>query len=100
MSFLSPAFALLMAAALIPIAIHLTGRSRAQVRPFAAMHFLRAAHRRVAPRTRLRQLLLMLLRAAVMAAVPLILAKPFIETVSDLPAQVSGAQSAVLVLED
>lgn len=100
MHFLAPFFAVLTTLAAVPVVIHLWGRSRARVRPFPAMDFLLAGHRRVARRTRLRQILLLLLRAAIMAAVPLCLAKPFIETLSDLPAQVSGAQSAVLVLDD
>lgn len=100
MHFLAPFFAVLTTLAAVPVIIHLWGRSRARVRPFPAMDFLLAGHRRVARRTRLRQILLLLLRAAIMAAVPLCLAKPFIETLSDLPAQVSGAQSAVLVIDD
>ncbi|MCS6912154.1 MAG: BatA domain-containing protein [Myxococcota bacterium] len=100
MQFLAPAFVAFTAVAVLPVLIHLVGRSRARIRPFPAMDFLLAGHRHVARRTRVRQLLLLLLRAAIMATVPLCLAKPFVEARSDLPPQVSGAQSAVLLLDD
>lgn len=100
MHFLAPIFAAFTILAGVPILIHLIGRSRARLRRFPAMDLLLGGHRRVARRTQLRQLLLLLLRALVMAAVPLCLAKPFIEAMSDLPPQVSGAQSAVIILDD
>lgn len=100
MYFLAPAFAFFTVLFVVPVIIHLVGRRRARVRRFPAMAFLLAGHRRVAQRTRLRQVLLMLLRAAVMAAVPLCLAKPYVTARSDLPAQVGGTQSAVLLLDD
>ena len=100
MHFLAPFFSLFAVLAAVPLVIHLIGRSRAQVRPFPGLAFLLAGHRKVARRTKLRQILLLLLRAAVMAAVPLCLAKPFVEAVSDLPAQLRGVQSSVLLIDD
>ena len=87
----------------VPIAIHLIGRSRAKVRRFAALELLLRGEQRVArahqdPRSGCCSLL----RALAIAAVPLILAKPFVEAVSDdLPVTaVGGAQSAVIVIDD
>ena len=100
MNFLAPVFAALTFLGILPVLIHLHGRRRAKVRPLPTLMILLASHRRVAQRTKLRQLLLLLLRVLVMVAIPLCLAKPFIETASDLPAQVSAAQSAVLLLDD
>jgi hypothetical protein len=100
MSFLQPLFALGAALFVVPIVIHLIGRSRAKMQRFAAIELLLRSERKVARRTRLRQLLLLTLRALAIAAVPLILAKPFFEAESDLPAAVGGAQSAVIVLDD
>ncbi|HEX9102877.1 MAG TPA: BatA domain-containing protein, partial [Polyangia bacterium] len=102
MSFLAPGYVLLTALFAVPIAIHLIGRSRAKVRRFAAIELLLRGDKRVARRTKIRQWLLLLLRALAIAAVPLILAKPFIEAASgDLPATaVGGAQSAVIVVDD
>ena len=102
MSFLAPGYVFLTLLFAVPIAIHLIGRSRAKVRRFAAIDLLLRGDKRVARRTKVRQWLLLLLRALAIAAVPLILAKPFFEAVSDdLPATaVGGAQSAVLVIDD
>ncbi|HEX4458253.1 MAG TPA: BatA domain-containing protein [Polyangia bacterium] len=102
LGFLAPGYVIATLTFAIPIAIHLIGRSRARVRRFAAMELLQRSDRRVARRTKLQRWLLLLLRALAIAAVPLILAKPFVEAVShDLPASaVAGAQSAVLVIDD
>lgn len=102
LGFLSPGYVIATITFAIPIAIHLIGRSRARVRRFAAMELLQRSDRRVARRTKLQRWLLLLLRALAIAAVPLILAKPFVEATShDLPASaVAGAQSAVLVIDD
>lgn len=102
MSFLAPGYVALTVLFAVPIAIHLIGRSRAKVRRFAAIELLMRGDKRVARRTKIRQWLLLLLRALAIAAVPLILAKPFFEAASDdLPATaVGGAQSAVLVIDD
>lgn len=102
MSFLAPGYAALTLLFAVPIAIHLIGRSRAKPRRFAALELLVRSEKRVARRTKIRQWLLLLLRALAIAAVPLILAKPFVEAAtSDLPATaVGGAQSAVLVIDD
>ncbi|HZS40212.1 MAG TPA: BatA domain-containing protein [Polyangia bacterium] len=100
MSFLAPGFVAFAALFVVPIAIHLIGRSRAKVRRFAAIDLLLRSERRVARRTKLRQLLLLAVRALAIAAVPLILAKPFVEAASDLPGAVSGSQSAVIIIDD
>src|SRR4051812_11030034 len=100
MSFVAPAFAAFALLFGLPIVLHLIGRNRARTRPFAAMELLQRSQHRVARHTRLRQLLLLSFRALAIAAVPLILARPFVERASDLPAAIGGAQSAVLVLDD
>jgi hypothetical protein len=100
MHFLAPGFALFAVLFGVPILIHLIGRSRARVRQFAALELLLKSEKRVARRTKIRQLLLLFLRALAIAAVPLILAKPFVEAMSDLPAAVGSAQSAVIVIDD
>jgi len=84
----------------VPIAIHLIGRSRAKPRAFAALALLRRSERRTAAKTTLSRWLLLALRALAIAAVPLILARPFFETESDLPSTVGADESAVVVLDD
>jgi Aerotolerance regulator N-terminal/von Willebrand factor type A domain len=99
-SFIAPGFAAFAVLFAVPIVIHLIGRSRAKVKRFAAIDLLLRSERRVARRTRLRQLLLLSVRALAIAAVPLILARPFFEAESDLPGVVSGSQSAVIIVDD
>ena len=71
MHFLNP-FALVgLAAALIPLAIHLLHRGRSRPRPFSNLEFLRAVHQRRMRSIQLRQWLVLLLR---MLAVGLIVA--------------------------
>ena len=84
----------------VPVAIHLLGRPRAERRPFAAMAFLLRAERETSARRRLQEILLLVARALAIAAVPLLLAKPYLELRSNLPAGLGGTESAVIVLDD
>jgi hypothetical protein len=87
-------------AAAIPLAIHLVGRSRARVVAFAAIDFVIRSNRRVARRLRLRRILLLCVRAMAAAAVAMVLAKPYVEAQTDLPASIGHPQSVVLVLDN
>lgn len=100
MHFLTPLFVAFGVLGALPVIIHLVGRSRAKVRRLPTLLLLYASQQQVSQRTRLRHWLLLLFRVLVMLAIPLCLAKPYVETASDLPAQVSAAQSAVVVLDD
>ncbi len=100
MHFLAPALALFAVLVVAPPIIHLIGRQHAERRRFAAVVFLRRALERVARRHRLKQIVLIALRALAIAAVPLLLAKPFVERPSQLPASSAASQSAVIVLDN
>lgn len=100
MHLLSPLFAAFVVLGALPLLIHLHGRRRAQVRKLPTLLFLKASHRRVAQRTRLRHLLLLLVRVLLFSTIPLLLARPFVETESDLPTQVSQVQRAVIIFDD
>ena len=100
MSFLSPLLLIGVLGAAVPLLVHLIGRDRAPRRRFAAMDFVLRSNRRVARRLRLRQLLLLATRMALAAGIAVIMAKPFWETESDLPALGGMPQSAVLVIDD
>ena len=100
MSFLSPLLLIGLAAAGVPLLVHLIGRDRAPRHPFAAMDFVLRCNRRLARRLRLRQMLLLITRMLLAAGIAVMMAKPFVETESDLPALGAGPQSAVLVLDD
>jgi hypothetical protein len=88
------------AALLVPIAIHLIGRRRARVVKFAALDFLLATKRRTARRLRLRERLLLLVRAIACLAVALALAKPFTSCDRKGPQVTRGPQAAVIVVDD
>lgn len=100
MSFLAPSLLLGLLAAALPWLVHLIGRRRAVPVRFAAMELLLRSERRVAARRRIRELLLLLARTAIAAALPLVFARPFTEQPSDLPQESLGSQSAVLLLDD
>jgi hypothetical protein len=100
MQFLAPALLCGLVGALLPWIIHRIGKRRANPVRFAAMELLLRAERKVSARRRLREILLLLLRTAIAAALPLAFAKPFAEIRSDLPASTTRPQSAVIVLDD
>jgi hypothetical protein len=100
MGFLAPAVLLGVLAAGLPWLIHLIGKRRATPVRFAAMQLLLSAERRVAARRRLREILLLIARTSIAAALPLIFARPFSERISDVPEESLGEQSAVIVLDD
>jgi hypothetical protein len=98
--FLAPSVLLGLLAAALPWLIHRIGKRRARPVAFAAMELLLRAERQVSARRRLREILLLLLRTLVAAALPLAFARPFAEVRSDLPAATTRTQSAVIVLDD
>ena len=100
MGFLAPSILLGLLAAALPWLIHLIGKRRATPVRFAAMQLLIRSERRVAARRRLREILLLVARTAIAAALPLVFARPFTLRTSDLPEDSLGAQSAVIVLDD
>jgi hypothetical protein len=100
MGFLAPSILLGLAAAALPWLVHLIGKRRATPVRFAAMQLLMLAERKVAARRRLREILLLVARTGIAAALPLIFARPFAERVSDLTEESLSAESAVIVLDD
>jgi hypothetical protein len=100
MHFLAPALLLGLVAAALPWFIHRIGKRRARPRAFAAMELLLRAEREISARRRVREILLLLMRTLVAAALPLIFARPFAEVRSDLPASTTRTQSAVVILDD
>jgi len=61
---------------LVPVIIHFLNRLRHRPQPWAAMRFLLAATRRSTSNTKLRQLLILLCRVLIVAALVLFLARP------------------------
>ena len=79
MSFISPIFLLGLLAVSLPIIIHMMGRRRAPSYRFSAMEFILRSQKKVAARLKLEQLLLLLLRAAIIAFIATALAKPLLK---------------------
>ncbi len=79
--FLSPWFAIAgLAAALGPVIIHLLNRQRYRVVEWAAMDLLRQAARRNRRIMRIRDLILLILRTAVVVVFGLAMARPYLST--------------------
>ena len=99
MAFLNPLFLLGLLAAGIPLVIHLWNRRRVVTIDFSSLMFLRAAHRENARRFQLRQLLILLLRMAIIALIALALARPFL-TLGLPVASIRAKTDVVIVLDN
>lgn len=100
MKFQLPLLLAAVSGVLIPLIVHLIGRRRAQRVPFAALDYVLQSDRRISRRLRLRHLALLLIRMAIIAALAVMMAKPFVETDSDLPALAAEPTSVVLIIDD
>ena len=100
MNFVAPLMLLGAIGCLVPIVVHLIGKRRAKVVPFAAMHFLLGSNRRLARSHQLAQILLLIARVLACLAVALIFAKPFVSCTEDRATATSGPQAAMLVLDN
>ena len=99
MAFLNPLFLFGLLAAGIPLVIHLWNRRRVVTIDFSSLMFLVAAHRENARRFQLRQLLILLLRMAIIALIALALARPFL-TLGLPVASVRAKTDVVIVLDN
>ena len=99
MAFLNPFFLFGLLAASIPLIIHLWNRRRVVTIDFSSLMFLMAAHRENARRFQLRQLLILLLRMAIVALIALALARPFL-TLGLPVASVRAKTDIVIVLDN
>lgn len=97
--FLHPALAWGAALASVPLLIHLLNRQRHQPLEWAAMRFVMAAWRRTRRRSRLENLLLLLLRMAAVALLAFALARPFTSRSSPLAGLTETRRDLVLVLD-
>ena len=87
------------AAVSVPVALHLINRTRAKKVPFTALRFIEQALANRSIKYRFREILLLLLRIALLALCAFLLARPFLR--SALFGQPSKIRStAVLILDD
>ena len=98
MAFLNPLFLFGLLAAGIPLVIHLWNRRRVVTIDFSSLIFITSAHRENARRFQLRQLLILLLRMAIIALIALALARPFLTL--GLPVASVRAKTDVIIVLD
>ncbi len=99
MNFLAPGLLVAGAAVAAPIVVHLLNKFRVREVRWAAMRFLAEAVKRNQSRLRLQDLLLLLLRCAVIALLVLAFARPTFETPKLVTAD-AGEPLTVMVLLD
>lgn len=98
LSFLNGAFLTALAAAALPVLIHLLSRRRAREVPFAQLRFLDEITRRKVRRLRLRQWLLLALRTLAVACLALALSRPVWHGPG--AARQRGASTVAIVIDD
>jgi len=89
-----------LVAAFVPYLVHRRERRTPTPVSFAAMQLLTHAERRVRSRRRLREYLLLIIRTTVAVSLPLIFARPFIETTGESLVGSTEALSAVIVIDN
>jgi hypothetical protein len=97
MSFAAPLFLIAALAAAIPVILHLINRQQAKNLPFPTLRFLKLSAEKTRRRKRIHDLLLMLLRAAVLFLIALGLARPAITNLGSLW---GGASASVAIVLD
>jgi hypothetical protein len=99
MSFLAPLFLLGLAALAIPVLIHLIQRERKRVVEFPSLMFLRRIPYQSVRRRRIRNWLLLLLRAGALLLIVAAFARPFFRQGPLAASAVAGARELVIVLD-
>jgi hypothetical protein len=97
LTFLAWPFAFAALAAVIPILLHMIHRQKAKLIPFPTLRFLQISVKKTQRRKRVHDLLLMLMRAAVLVLIALGLARP---TLTHLRVLLGSAPSAAVILLD
>jgi hypothetical protein len=98
MTFLAPLFLFGAAAIALPILFHLIRRTTRERTPFSSLMFLQPSPPRLTHRSRLENLLLLLLRCAVLCLLALAFARPFInKAINNDPASGTGRRIALLL---
>jgi Mg-chelatase subunit ChlD len=99
MSFLTPLFLIALAGLAVPVLLHLIQRERKQVVQFPSLMFLRRIPYQSVRRRRIRNWLLLMMRAAALALIVFAFARPFFPS-ADPPASASGGAREVVILVD
>ena len=98
MTFVSAAFLLAAAAGAIPVVLHMINRQQAKKLPFSTLRFLRISAEKTRRRKRIHDVLLMLLRVAVLVLIAMGLAEPTLTTLGSFWG--GGASSVIVILDN
>lgn len=100
MSFINPFFLIAISAAVLPVLFHFVRKMRAKKVPFGSLMFLKATPKELIKKRRLRDLLLLAIRAAMFVLLALAFARPFLpqEQLPFLPQRED--QSVVLLIDN
>ncbi|MBI5677655.1 MAG: VWA domain-containing protein [Planctomycetes bacterium] len=99
-SFLNPLLLVGILGAIIPIIIHLINKKKAISHRFAAIDFILQTNKRISVKFKLRQLILLILRASLLAFLAMALARPFIKNFIGGTPQKDVPTSSVIILDD
>lgn len=99
LAFGNPALLWGLLAAGLPLVIHLISRRRARKSSFAAVEFLLRARQQQARQFKLKQLLLLLMRTALVLFIALALAKPLLRPKAVVAASSSGIAATSIILD-
>ena len=100
MTFLNPAILIGLAAATIPILIHLLNLRKLKKIEFSTLHFLKELQKNKIRRVKLKQWLLLALRVMIILLIVTALARPTLEGVSIGGTTSTAKTSAVFILDD
>jgi len=99
-SFLNPLLLLGILGASIPIIIHLINKKKAISHKFAAIDFILETNKRIYVKFKLRQLILLILRASMLVFLAMALAKPFIKGFGGGAAEKNIPTSNIIIIDD
>jgi len=99
-SFLNPILLSGILGMSIPIIIHLINRKKALSHKFAAIDFILQSNKRISIKFKLRQLILLMLRTALIAFLALAVAKPYLTNFGGGTSGKSAPTSNVIILDD
>ena len=97
-SFFNPFFLVGLGAVAFPILIHLLSKKRGIKKSFSAVRFLLASQGEIAQRSKLKNSILLLLRASIIAFLVVVFSKPAVFSFS--PAGAQDAKSVAIVIDN
>lgn len=99
-SFLNPILLFGILGASIPVIIHLINKKKAISHKFAAIDFILQTNKRISVKFKLRQLILLILRASLLVFLALALARPFIKNFGGGVSEKNLPTSSVIIVDD